>query len=217
VGIRRLHIFRIPRRDSLGSRNCIVAVDFSPYNSSQWEHGRDLVEGQRQMVSLLPNPQFVEVFHRQRPPLHGSGAIVGCDPSLSSDQVAARLAGSDLEMCRAQSSHTKREILFWDRPPNITRCLNAIEELVGTRDGRDKDRAYAAQGKQLTNLLESHRRLSRRRAWRSGFSLSPRFNPTSPSPITGFDLPPGLITQTHYRPCRKTKLLSLVGCLSLLS
>ena len=116
VGIRRLHIFRIPRRDSLGSRNCIVAVDFSPYNSSQWEHGRDLVEGQRQMVSLLPNPQFVEVFHRQRPPLHGSGAIVGCDPSLSSDQVAARLAGSDLGMCRARSSHTKRAIFFLGSP-----------------------------------------------------------------------------------------------------
>src|SRR6516162_11412398 len=52
------------------------------------ERGRDLVDGQRQLVSLLPNLQFVEVFHRQRPPLDSTGP-------LSDDHVASKFPGED--------------------------------------------------------------------------------------------------------------------------
>jgi hypothetical protein len=66
------------------------------------------------------------------------------------------MAGSELEVCGAQSSHTTRAIFFEDRPLKIGRCLSAIE--VGSRDRRQQDRAYACARKATDTLLESHRR-----------------------------------------------------------
>jgi hypothetical protein len=80
--------------------------------------------------------------------------------------------------------------------------LNPIEELVGSRDRREKGRAYARAREATDNLLESHRRFIETEALaKRVLALAEIQNPTSPSPITGFDLPPGLITQRHYRPC----------------
>jgi hypothetical protein len=91
---------------------------------------------------------------------------------------------SELGMCRARSSHTKRANFFEDRRLKIGRCLNAIEELVGPRDRREKDRAYARAREATANLLESHRRFIETESLVKAGSRSRRDSkPNKPGPL----------------------------------
>src|SRR6516162_8059521 len=85
-------------------------------------------------------------------------------------------------------------------------------------DGREKGRAYARSREATDQPARKPPSVIETECLGKAGSRSRRDpKPNKPSPITAFDLPPGLITRTHYRLCRKRKLLSLVGGLSLLS
>lgn len=108
------------------------------------------------------------------------------------------MAGSDLEVCGARSSHTTRAIFFEDRPLKIRRCLNAIE--VGSRDRREQNRAYACARKATDNLLENHRRFI------EAESLAKRLLGLAKTQHPGRLRQPALtylITQGHYDPAEK--------------
>ena len=120
------------------------------------------------------------------------GSELGSDDST--------MAGSDLEVCRARSSHTKRANFFEDRRLRIGRRLNAIEELVGPRYCREKDRAYACARKATDNLLENHRRFI------EAESLAKRLLGLAKTQHPGRLRQPALtypITQGHYDPAEK--------------
>lgn len=91
------------------------------------------------------------------------------------------MAAQTQRCAEPEVSYTKCGIFFEDRLLKIGRCLNGIEELVGSRDRREKVALTPAPGKQLTTGSKATVGLSRRRTWQNESSPSPRFkDPTSP-------------------------------------